>query len=104
VIASPDCADAPESAATWPILIGSAAKAAPHIAVAATIVRTARDQTLFIALSFGDRGLRGSARRQPLFSCGSNNFTGAHPAFQANGTTPQGSASARRLRKATASG
>ena len=39
VIASPDCAEAPESAATWPILIGSAAyaEAAPNIASAAPI-------------------------------------------------------------------
>ena len=32
VIASPDCADAPDRAATWPILIGSAACAAPRLA------------------------------------------------------------------------
>src|ERR1700733_6913689 len=40
VIASPDCADAPDNAAIWPILIGSAAKAVvvPSNAKAAPII------------------------------------------------------------------
>ena len=60
VIASPDCAEAPESAATWPILIGSAAsaEAVPSTANAAPIA--------------SDRANRARCHCQPLliaFSC-----------------------------------